>query len=131
LSIAGGSGPVVDGVVGVFKDGVSSGGGSLSPNGERRRSAAGSLLPGVLDELPGELAPELGSCADRNAPSASSRFTTMLRVCESEPVALFGLGDSSSNAVSRTELSIRTDDGGVEDEGVEGRVNRNGFPDDA
>jgi hypothetical protein len=64
----------------------------------------------------------------------------MLRVCESEPVALFGLGDSSSNAVSRTELSTRIDDGveddgveddGIEDDGVDGRVNRNGFPDEA
>jgi hypothetical protein len=129
LSIAGGSGPFVGGFAGGLvgvKDGVSRGGGSLSPNGERRRSVAGSLLPGVLDELPGELAPELGNCADRNALSAPSRFTTMLRVGDSELVPLFSFGDSSSNAVSRTELSTR-----IEDDGVEGRVNRNGFPDDA
>jgi hypothetical protein len=140
LSIAGGSGAFVGGFAGVLSDGVSSGGGSLSPNGERRRSVAGWLLLGVLDELLVEPALELGNCADRNALSASSRFTTMLRVCESEPLPLFGF-DSSSNAVSRTELSKReaeldgVDDDGIEDDGIEddgvGRVNRNGFPDDA
>ena len=74
-----------------------------------------------------EPAAALGNCADRNPSAASSRLTTTLRVCVSGPVALVSLGDdSSSNAVCRTAVSIRE-----ELDGVEGALNRNGFPDAA
>jgi hypothetical protein len=105
--------------------GFSSGGGSfVSPNGERKRSLAGSLLLPALEGVLEEPAPALGNCADRNAPSASSRFTTTLRVCESGAVPLTSLGDdSSSNAVCRTAVSMRD-----ELAGARGALNLSGFP---
>jgi hypothetical protein len=123
LSCGGGIFVPASGFVGESNCGVSSVGGSVeSPKGERNRSLGSPPLVLLLGVL---FVPEAaGSCAERNESAASSRLTTMLRVCVSAPVPLVSRGASSSNAVCRTAVSTRV-------ELVCGRVNRKGFPDGA